>query len=572
MVEDSLEPMGYGTTRSAERIAASLHQADTVKIQFATGCDISNGGVLLSLPALLANGLLKNVEKLFSLPQGYYQSMSIFILMGFSALLRVKNVEGLRSCSPGEFGKILGLDRIPEVKTLREKLEIISQKKKANDWSIELSKSWLGSSDELSGVLYVDGHVRVYHGSNANLPKQYVSRERLCMPGITDYWVNDILGQPFFYVSSVIKEGMLKILKEKIIPRLLEEIPNQPTEEDISKDKYKSRFGIVFDREGYSPSFIAEMWEKRIICYTYKKYATILWEEEEFIEFECSLPTGEKVKMKLAERGIFLDEKIWVREIRKLTTSGHQTSLITTDYKNKSSIIAVLMFARWSQENFFKYMAEHFGIDRLVEYGTEILDETKKVVNPEYKNIDSSIKINNGKLKNKLSEFGRMNLSSEELEENKMQEFESSKSKLREDILDFEKTITDLKIKRSAINKHIDLSEMPENIRYSGLLSEKKHIMDLIKMIAYRAETGMVSILKEVMGKPEDARSLLRAIYQTEVDLKPDEKNNILNVAVHNLNNKSTDTVVKYLCDKLNETDTIFPGTNLRLMFKLVSN
>jgi len=51
-----------------------------------------------------------------------------------------------------------------------------------------------------SGFLYLDGHVRVYHGKHA-LPKAHVARMRISMPATSDYWVNDLTGDPLFVVT-----------------------------------------------------------------------------------------------------------------------------------------------------------------------------------------------------------------------------------------------------------------------------------------------------------------------------------------------------------------------------------
>ena len=108
-----------------------------------------------------------------------------------------------------------------------------------------------------------------------------------------------------------------------------------------------------------------------------------------------------------------LSKKVNVREIRRLTQSGHQTAIITTDFIPDMTVIAGTMFARWSQENFFKYMREHFGIDRLIEYGTAPVDETVKVVNPAYRDIESRIRSASQKLGRKVSEFGQITLEHE---------------------------------------------------------------------------------------------------------------------------------------------------------------
>jgi len=152
------------------------------------------------------------------------------------------------------------------------KLDYLAEQNKSDEFSSLLSKQWLEESKYAAGILYVDGHMRIYNGSQTKLPKHFISRQRLCMPGIADYWVNDILGQPFFYVSSELNEGLINVLRNEIIPRLLKEVPNQPTDEELKACPELCRFTMVFDREGYSPQFLQELWQQRIAAITYKKY------------------------------------------------------------------------------------------------------------------------------------------------------------------------------------------------------------------------------------------------------------------------------------------------------------
>ena len=156
------------------------------------------------------------------------------------ALCRIKTVEQLQYQPPGELGKLLGLDRVPEVRCLRHKLAALSLDDGPEKWAGLLSRDWLKAEPELAGALYVDGHVRLYHGSQTALPKRYVSRQRLCLRGTTDYWVNDILGQPFFAVERPIDQGLLEVLQSDIVPRLLKEVPGQPTEAELKADRYRA--------------------------------------------------------------------------------------------------------------------------------------------------------------------------------------------------------------------------------------------------------------------------------------------------------------------------------------------
>ena len=113
-----------------------------------------------------------------------------------------------------------------------------------------------------AAVLYVDGHIRVYHGSAKRLPKHYVARERLCLSATADYWVNAMDGKPFFVVSQPVDPGMLQTIEHDILPVLERDVPNQPDAEQLAADPLLHRFTMVFDREGYSPKFLARMKER----------------------------------------------------------------------------------------------------------------------------------------------------------------------------------------------------------------------------------------------------------------------------------------------------------------------
>ena len=93
------------------------------------------------------------------------------------------------------------------------------------------------------------------------------------------------------------------------------------------------------------------------------------WNPGEFIPKTLTHPNGEKSTLQLAERGTRLTNGLWVREIRALSETGHQTAILSTDYRSELARSAATMFDRWNQENFFKYMREHYGLYRLVEHG-----------------------------------------------------------------------------------------------------------------------------------------------------------------------------------------------------------
>ncbi len=564
--------MGMGASNVKARVAASMGAlGGSVEPEFQTALDVPNGGVLCALPALLALGLLKTTEKFFALPKGYYGLKSIFLLLAFMALTRLKSIESLRYCSPGEWGNILGLDRVPEVRTLRQKVSLLSENDRPEQWSSDLCKEWMDAAPEHAGTLYIDGHVRVYNGYQTKLPRHYVARQKLCLRATSDYWINAMDGQPFFVVHQAVDPGMIKVIEQDIIPRLLRDVPEQPNAAALAANPLLHRVRMVFDREGYSPGFFKRMKEKRVACMTYHKYPKADWSKDEFHACDVKLTNGQVVKMDLAERGSCLSNKLWVREVRKLTNSGHQTAIVSTDYVADAPALAIAMFSRWSQENFFKYTREHYSLDRLVDYRIEVISDPIQVINPIYRALDGKVRSCTGKLTRQMALFGAMSMD-DSIDPEPTEAFIQRKAAIQETIEHLQKDCQSLKETRKQTERHIRIDELPEDERFKQLSTPSKHLVDTIKMVAYRAETAMANQLRETIARPDEARGMLRMLYTADADILPDHEKKTLTVRLHHTANHSSDNAIIKLCEELNMTETRFPGTDLQLVLKLGSN
>ena len=571
---DATAEMGVGCTRPVERVLAAVGLLNGATTEFQDCRDVTFGGVLCALPALSANGLFSHLSKSFPTLGGYYTTLQVVILLAYMALCRIKTVERLQYESPGELGKLLGLDRVPEVRCLRSKLTELSKDQAPEKWAGFLSRQWLEDDPDLAGTLYVDGHVRLYHGKQTELPKRYVSRQRLCLRGTTDYWVNDALGKPFFRVERPIDHGMLEAIKSDIVPQLLQDVPQQPSAEELQTNPHRCRFVLIFDREGYSPVFIKEMWEThRIACITYHKFPKEAWPVEEFVETQMTLPRGETVSIKLAERGSWIGSKrdgLWVREVRKLNPDGHQTSLISSAYEHQALVDASDLFSRWSQENFFRYAMENYGIDLLSEYQTEVIPGTNRpVVNPRWREVDSLIRSVQGKLTRKQAEFAAHTICPE-MDQAALPKWEERKRALREAIEPLEQELVRLKQQRQTTPHHLKWEDYPVAEKFERLSPSRKRLMDTVRMIAYRAETAMVRIVREVLAREDDARSLIRDLMRSEADLSPDLAAGTLTIRVHPMANPRNNRAIEHLLTELNNTESNYPGTTLKLVYHLV--
>ena len=150
-----------------------------------------------------------------------------------------------------------------------------------------------------------------------------------------------------------------------------------------------------------------------------------------------------------------------------------------------------------------------------------------------------------------------------------VQAYERQKGQLQEAIEERRQQIKQLKIQRKAHPKHIEVKDLPEQDRFQRLRSEKKHFIDTIKLIAYRAETALAELARKKIKRPDDARSLIRQLFRTEIDLLPDPLQKTLTVRLHPMSTQAHDEIVRHICQELTSTETVFPGTDLRLIYEI---
>lgn len=560
------------------RTLAALGEGGPATPQFAPALDIPGAAVLCALPALLANGLLRFIDQRFPQPPGYYPLHSLVILFALLALARVKSLERIRYLPPGEWGALLGLDRIPEVKTLREKLEVIAAPAATTAWAADLSRYWMESDESLAGVLYVDGHVRTYTGSQTELPRRFSSRDRLCLRSLIDYWVNDREGTPFFVVTAMGNEGMLHYLRQTIVPRLLQEVPGQPTEEALAADLTLHRFIMVFDREGWSPTFFCELWHKhRIAILTYQRGSYGPWPTNEFKEVEVIGIHGNRTAMRLEEKPYEVSAALraqWpsaqLREIRRLCDdSEHQTSIISSVQQGFKEKLAPFMFARWSQENFFKYGEREYSIDRLAGYATAAAPEDQTVKNPDYVKLDQEIRRGRAQLATLRAERGRIPLTTGEMAD--VAEYIERCAPLDQQIFALDQELDQLRAQRRATKKRLALKDIPEDKRPRFIAPVRTLFLNTVRITAYRAETAMVNVLRKHLARQDDGRALLQDLYKHDADLVPDSAAGTLTVRVHHFTNPQATRAIQAVLDELNATETNYPGTSLTMRFELVS-
>ena len=561
---DRQAPMGRATCDVPGRVLASSGQAGPVEPQFTTAArGVRFAGVLTALPALLKEGLLAATDVLPALPKGYYGPTAILLFLAFMTLARVRNPESLRYQPPGEWGAILGLDRCPEVKTLRRKIALVAgDEASVRTWQLALAKRWQEEEPDLWATLAVDGHVKVYSGRKGRLPKHFVSREKLCLPASTSYWINALGGKPLLCLHKTLDPKMVAAIETDVVPALQDiGIVDAAAPDLTAKAPGHPALTLVFDREGWSPDLFRRLARRGIACLTWhKNFNGENWPVEDFSAMTVPIhgpAMNGTATVRLAEKPVTLPNGFRVRQIRRLLDNARQIPFIITDPHRPMAEAAGAMFSRWSQENFFKYMRDEFNLDALPTHDLDPLDPDTRVVNPLRRAYDKAIRRVDrqlARLRNRVADATRKKKPTVEL-----------KSEVR----DLEDVIEIVKASRKDVPKHCRAGDLDEAEQLDALPSRERLLLDVIRMIAYRTETRMMLPVMQAQGQKPHPRKLLRALLTADADILPDPANGVLRVHILGLGNDACDRQIDPLLTELNATETVFPGTDLRMVYEV---
>ena len=540
--------------RSMDRLLATMGVIEDAVPIFAVCADLPRAGVLLAIPALVESGLLSVARKIYgNIGPAFYGLRTCLVAYVLLALLRIPRPENLKEYDPDALGRIVGLDRMPEVKTMRRKLARLASLKKSLDLGREMAKHRIRKRGRLVGFLYLDGHVRVYHGKR-EVAKGYDTRRRLAVPATTDYWLNDRTGDPLFVVTAEANSAMTKML----LPVL------EQARELIGPNR---RITIVFDRAGWSPKLFQKVMTLNFDILTYRKGRVRRIAEKRFIHRKAKLD-GCKVQYRLHDQAVrFLKGKLRLRQVTRLK-DGHQTPVLTSRWDLRDIHVAYRMFGRWRQENFFKYMRQEFLIDALTDYDDEPDNPDRSVPNPARKELEKQLRASRAELAKLRETYGSTALDFLEDPDSTMRAFTKEEKRIRKEIEAIRNKVDALAARRKAIPTHIPLADLKSEKEKVKLSTERKHLTNVLKMVAYQIEGDLVELIRPHYARAEDeGRTLIQAALQSAASIKPTK--NELHVVLSPLSSPHRTKAIAALCEALNQTETHFPGTKQTLRFSV---
>ena len=541
------------THRWMDRLLACMGLLEDAEPFFRSGERIPRAVVLLALPPLISSGIFSVAKEVYAdLAPAFYGLRTTILVLLFTALLRIKRPENVKEHSPPDLGAIFGLDRGPEVKTIRRKLDRMAKARKAERFGQLLARHRVAARGRTLGFLYIDGHVRVYHGKH-RLPKAHVAQMRLSLPATTDYWVNDKRGDPIFVVTAEANAGLVKMLASL-------------TKEIRALVGRRRRVTIVFDRGGWSPKLFKRLIADGFDILTYRKEP--IRRKAGAFRLHRGRIDGRRIEYDLDDRNIrLLGGSLSLRQVSRLTEKSHVTTIVTSRRDLPALHVAYRMFNRWRQENFFKYLREEYLIDALVDYAVEPDDPERMVPNPALRKLDDRLREASEKLREMQQKYGAAALENPEKRCPTMRGFKITHAALGRAIRVLEQRVQFLREKKKSLPSHVPVSQArPGEI--VKLSTERKHLSDIIKMVAYQAESDLLALLRPNYARADDeGRTLIQSALMCTAELQVKEKT--LHVILDPLSSSHRTRAIEALCRGLNNTAAQYPGTHLRLHYEV---
>lgn len=540
----ALVPLARPEPRGTERALAHAGLLSGAEPVMCEGASLPFVGVLLVLPALAVTGLLEVAHAIYGAPKAaFYGVRSLLLTLVFAALLGEPRAEGLTRLDPLSLGRLLGLDRGPEVGTMRRRMEGLAGLRRADALVMGLARHHVAAHPEAMGILYIDGHVRAYHGG-ADLSRTHLARARIAMAATTDTWLADARGDAVLVWSSLPGTSLAGELGHAT--RVVREL--------LGPD---ARPTICFDRGGWSPALFAELVKEGFHILTYRKGPLTPEPADAFTAYKVRDSFGHPSTYLLGDRQVTISydrgrKDFSCRQVTRLdATSDHQTQILTTRADLAVTEVAQAMFSRWRAENLFRFMRPR-GLDAMDSYAKVADDPDRLVPNPaKDKSRQELVDARAGLSAAKAA------VASAALATN---------SASAQPISDARTALAEAEYASADIPAKVPLGSVRPDAMV--LDDERKRIHDAARMAAWNAEHTLARALSPHYARAEDeAHSLLSEAFSAPADMEIIGEE--LHVRIEPLSSPRRSRAIAALCAELTATETLYPGTNLRLVYSV---
>jgi hypothetical protein len=562
--------------RWGERAAARWGQLTHADPMFAPAARVPLAGLLLAIPALQATGLLPCATTVFGcLRNGFYGLDTVLVEGVLRALAGEPRAEGATRIDPAALGRVLGLDRAPEVKTIRRKITALAATGRADELLAAMAATHVARLDatnpHLLAVFYVDGHVRAYQGGR-KVAKTHLSRLKFPAPATVETWISDAAGDPVLVVMAEPGASLAMELR-RLLPDLRRAVGDH------------RRVLVGFDRGGWSPTLFAHMDAEGFDVLTWRKGFAENLDPDLFTDLTYTDETGRSHQWRVADTTVDLlvdNEQVFtMRQVSLIVAnnkagretrgqdSTRQIHILTTRADLPVEQVIYKMGSRWRQENYFRYARMHFDLDSHDAYATTDDDPARLVPNPAKKKAHKQVLAARARYDRALAATDAALLQA--VSPPPGQSVLITNADHDTITADLRAARADLDTAQAAhrgVPARLPLGQV--NPGQQVLDVQTKLISHAIRIAAFNTATALARAIRVHTGYARanhEAHALVRQALTGSGDIDPGD--GVLTVRLDPLPTGRATAAIAQLCEHLTATQTRYPGTNLLLRYEV---
>jgi len=564
--------------RTRERTAARRGQLVAAPPVFAPAARVPLAGLLLAMPGLQATGLLPCAATVFGgLPNGFYGLETMLVEGVLRALAGEPRAEGATRVDPYALGRVLGLDRAPEVKTIRRKITALAATGRAEELLAAMAAARVARLDDanpdLAAVFYVDGHVRAYQGAR-KVAKTHLSRLKFPAPATVETWVSDAAGDPVLVVMAEPGASLAMELR-RLLPELRAAVGDQ------------RRVLVGFDRGGWSPALFAHMHAAGFDVLTWRKVPADDVDQALFTDVTRVDDHGRIHQWRVADTTVDLPisddgDTFTMRQVSLQVAntkagrdkggqdSTRQIHILTTRTNLTSGEVIYRMGSRWRQENYFRYARMHFDLDSHDAYATTDDDPDRMVPNPSKKKAHRRLLAARAGYERAVArtDAALLDATHPRAPGQTVLITNQTHDALTADLRSAEADLDRAQGAHRAVPTRLPLDQV--NPGQQVLDTQTKLITHAIRIAAFNIDTALARAVRVHTGyarADDEAHNLTRQALTASGDIDPHD--GFLTVRLDPLPTRRATTAIAELCEHLTATQTRYPGTNLVLRYEV---
>jgi hypothetical protein len=480
-------------------------------------------------------------------PARRYDDVGVLTTAAVGFALGVDTVEGAKHLRRSEAGPVVGLEQIPELKTLRSRLAVLACGSDPLELQRAFAAGMLAADPAGEQVYFVDDHFKPYAGAKP-VGKGWNTKRRHAQPGLDDTMLTDARGRAVVFGTG--EPTSLAANLPGVLAQLRQVAgPDAP-------------ILLAFDRGGAYPKAFTACRAAGAHWVTYRRKPLV--ENTVTPKRSWTVRNGRRVTVTLADETVAINDYGDARQLSLFEHGSLVLQILTSDMTATGAALLCWLRARWRIENMFKYATAHYGIDTLADYRMDITADDRRVANPARVEARTAVKQAEAELAAAERALPQL-LAAQQSPKHKNDALPAAHARIEQATA----AVADAQAQLRPIPAKIPATELDPHAKRAHPRIERRGLQMVLRLLAFNAEAWLADHLNAYLTDPDEYRAITRNLLHQagHIDYQP----NTITVTLDQPDTPRIAAALGLLIEELNTTPPTLPGDQRPLTYQLAA-